>query len=140
MRTATAILLVAAFGLAGCGSGSDGDEGTGPDSGPTALSISYRPTPNAEPSIARLDCARPGAGQERRACREVESIPAGTFDPVPPDRACTEIYGGPETARIVGTVEGGTVDADFSRVNGCEIERWESVSFLLEATGLTGAG
>ena len=140
MRTATAILLVATFGLAGCGSGSDGDEGTGPDSGPTALSISYRPTPNAEPSIARLDCARPGAGQERRACREVESIPAGTFDPVPPDRACTEIYGGPETARIYGTVGGQGIDADFSRVNGCEIERWESVSFLLEATGLTGAG
>jgi hypothetical protein len=44
---------------------------------------------------------------------------------VPADVACTEIYGGPATARVRGTLQGKPVDARFSRTNGCEIARWE---------------
>jgi hypothetical protein len=44
---------------------------------------------------------------------------------------CTQIYGGPETARIVGTWAGQAVDARFSRVDGCEIARWRALTGLL---------
>jgi hypothetical protein len=43
---------------------------------------------------------------------------------------CTAIYGGPQIARVRGTFEGHTVRATFNRVGGCEIDRWNRVSFL----------
>ncbi len=137
MRPLAVSATLSALVLAGCGSGSGGEDEPEPSSGQTKLSIAYRATPNADPVIERIDCAR---GRDERACRVAGVVPAETWQPVPPDTACTEIYGGPETARIAGTVEGRGVDADFSRVNGCEIERWDSVSPLLESTGATGAG
>ena len=49
---------------------------------------------------------------------------------MPKDVACTEIYGGPQEADVRGTFRGRPVDAHFSRTNGCEIERWDTVQFL----------
>jgi hypothetical protein len=49
------------------------------------------------------------------------------LDPVPADRACTEIFGGPATATVVK--DGRTYD--FNLTNGCEIARWEKASALL---------
>jgi hypothetical protein len=51
--------------------------------------------------------------------------------PLPPDTICTQIYGGPQTARVHGRLRGRPVDARFSRTNGCEIHRWDGVRFLL---------
>ena len=48
------------------------------------------------------------------------------------DKACTQIFGGPETATISGEVDGKPVDARFSRSNGCEVARWQAVSALLD--------
>jgi len=42
------------------------------------------------------------------------------------------MYGGPETASIKGTLNGEHVDAKFSRTDGCEIHRWETVQPLLD--------
>ncbi|MFI0979706.1 hypothetical protein ACH4SP_22235 [Streptomyces sp. NPDC021093] len=53
------------------------------------------------------------------------------FAPVPPDAACTMIHGGPQLAHVTGHWAGRPVDADFSRVNGCEIDRWDKFSKLL---------
>ena len=55
------------------------------------------------------------------------------FEPTPGDVACTQQYGGPETATVTGTFKGEQVDAKFSRQNGCEIARWEDALPLLEA-------
>ena len=55
------------------------------------------------------------------------------LDPPPLDQLCTELYGGPAEARIMGTVAGETVDAHLSRVNGCEIQRWQALAALLPA-------
>jgi hypothetical protein len=57
------------------------------------------------------------------------------FEPVSGMTACTQQYGGPETATVKGTLHGEPIDAKFSRVNGCEIARWEEVAPLLEAAG-----
>ena len=54
--------------------------------------------------------------------------------PTPPDVACTEIYGGPATATVIETVDGTvTRRARFSRINGCEIARWDEAEALLGA-------
>ncbi|MGA1212362.1 MAG: hypothetical protein ACO3ZZ_01335 [Solirubrobacterales bacterium] len=132
------LIAIGALGLAGCGdSGSGEDSGSTPASDQTRLTISYRATPNSEPTIARVACDGNSRG---KACRAVARIRKDTWQPVPPGQVCSEIYGGPQTARIAGTVAGRGVDADFSRTNGCEIERWDQIAVLLEATGLTGGG
>ena len=76
----------------------------------------------------------PGAGlQTARGRRD------GPVRPGPARaRSCTEIYGGPQTARVVGTLKGKRVWASFGRVNGCQISRWQGVSpWLLPPGGAT---
>jgi len=53
--------------------------------------------------------------------------------PVPADVACTEIYGGPQKAVVVGRFRGRLVRATFNRRDGCEIDRWNRVAFLFPA-------
>ncbi|MBA2416236.1 MAG: serine protease inhibitor [Geodermatophilaceae bacterium] len=60
---------------------------------------------------------------------------AGVFGPPDPDQACTEIYGGPETATVTGTLDGAQVTSAFSRTNGCEIARWDALAAVLAAAG-----
>ena len=57
------------------------------------------------------------------------------FAPVPAQTMCTEIYGGPQTATVRGTVDGEAVSATFSRSNGCEIGRWDRLAALLGSAG-----
>lgn len=51
---------------------------------------------------------------------------------MPPDTACTMIFGGPEQATVVGKVDGEQVDAAFERSNGCELDRWDRLAPLLQ--------
>ncbi|HEY9372087.1 SSI family serine proteinase inhibitor [Streptomyces sp.] len=53
------------------------------------------------------------------------------FAPVASDRMCTQQYGGPVVARIKGTWRGRSVDARFSRADGCEIDRWRNLEPVL---------
>jgi len=65
------------------------------------------------------------------ACTAIASAGgAAAFDPTPQDVACTELWGGPQTATVTGTVDGATIDAQFSRTNGCEISRWDHLEAL----------
>jgi hypothetical protein len=60
------------------------------------------------------------------------------FAPAPPDMACTQVWGGPQKARVVGTVAGKPVRATFTRSDGCEIGRWNMLSpWLLPPGGAT---
>ena len=69
------------------------------------------------------------------ACDLLATAGLTLFDPIPRDSVCTEIYGGPEVALVVGTVAGEAVDARFTRTNGCEIARWDSAEALIGAPG-----
>ena len=79
------------------------------------------------------------AGQ-RRVIRELPAgITRADFAPVPRDTACAEIYGGPATARVDGTLEGRPLHAKFDRTNACEMERWDRVAALLGPAPDSGA-
>ena len=81
----------------------------------------------------RGSLARPGV-----ACRRLAAGGTKLFAPLPKDIACTEIYGGPQRARIVGNVAGKRIWAMFQRTNGCEIDRWNRISpWLLPPGGVT---
>ena len=60
---------------------------------------------------------------------------AAAFAPTPRNVACTEQWGGPQTATVTGTVGGESVDAVFDRHNGCEISRWEKLAALFGDAG-----
>jgi hypothetical protein len=47
-------------------------------------------------------------------------------------RMCTQIYGGPETARVTGTINGKKVDRRFARTNGCDIADFTAAAALLQ--------
>jgi hypothetical protein len=51
----------------------------------------------------------------------------------PRDRFCTRIYGGPETARVTGTLDGIAVDRRLKRTDGCEIADYAKAARLLPA-------
>ena len=124
-----AALTLVALAATGCMSRSDSSNS---DSSPTAdlqISVSIR---NSEaPSQAwTLHCPPGGTLPDAAAaCRKLGQID-DPFAPVPEGTACTQIYGGPEIADVSGTFNGKPVDAQFSRGNGCELERWKRVDFL----------
>jgi hypothetical protein len=47
------------------------------------------------------------------------------------DVACTEQYGGPDVAHVVGTIDGQAVDTRFHRADGCGIADWDLVQPIL---------
>ena len=57
------------------------------------------------------------AARAARAARRLSSRAGGPklFAPLPPNIVCTEIYGGPQKARVVGTVGGKRIWATFAR-------------------------
>lgn len=72
------------------------------------------------------------------ACAGLADRPTGDLDPlrpVPATAACTQIYGGDQTAVIEGTVDGEPIRVELSRVNGCEIARWDALLPVLADPG-----
>ena len=70
------------------------------------------------------------------ACRALGTHGATALPPVRKDVACTQLYGGPQQATITGTWQGRPVRSSFSRVNGCEISRWDLLRGLLPPGGV----
>jgi subtilisin inhibitor-like len=125
-----ALLFVVAVLAAGCGS--ESSEAGGPS---TSLTITARWAPGAKPIVRTLRCDPVGGTLKNRgaACRRLAAL-AHPFAETPADTACTEIYGGPETATVTGTFEGAALSTTFARTDGCEIERWAMHRFLFPAT------
>jgi hypothetical protein len=110
--------------LAAGGCGSDDEQAGAPGAD---LVVTVWPTgPDGPARRHHVVCERPGQGQP--ACRHLSRA---RLRPVPPNVACTQIYGGPATARVRGRLAAKPVDARFSRTNGCEIARWERNAALL---------
>jgi hypothetical protein len=124
---ATAVACAALFTVLGCGGD---DESTAEPAAETDLRISLDldgPGGKA-PREAEVVCE---PGTDTGPCSRVAELEAADLAPVPPTQPCTEIYGGPATATIVGALHGEPVNASLSRQNGCEIERYERVAPLL---------
>ena len=55
--------------------------------------------------------------------------------PVPKNKMCAQVYGGPERATISGTWGDEQVLASLSRVNSCETARWDALVPVVPAGG-----
>ncbi|GEN81042.1 SSI family serine proteinase inhibitor [Actinotalea fermentans] len=151
-----AVVLVAALG--GCQTGRD-DDGLTPGTDDDPVSSDEPPAPGddtpapgepAEPVAADLTVVVDATGEGATTTYTLTCEPAGghhpdaeaacaaiaagggtaAFAPTPMDVACTEQWGGPQTASVTGTVGGEPVSAAFSRANGCEISRWDTLAPL----------
>jgi hypothetical protein len=99
------------------------------------LRISFRAQEDSPPRVLVLRCAAGAAHGTARdpagACRRLQRLGNRAFAPTPRGVACTQIYGGPSTAVISGRYLGRTLWVRLRRDNGCEINRWQRVAFLL---------
>lgn len=139
MRVVVLLVLVPA-GLTGCASSPDGDSPLPPldASGSPAeafLQVAYDPGDGTEPESWTLVCdgrdddAHPDPAA---ACAHLRTL-EDPFAPLPDDVACTEQYGGPQTAHVIGRWDGEPVDLELSRVDGCRISQWDGLVPLLPA-------
>jgi hypothetical protein len=129
MRILALSALAAMLALAGCGS----DEPTPSSSGNSDLAnLEIFVDPDGDgpepPKKLVLNCKAPTDSQ---ACGAAAGISAADLAPADANTACTQQFGGPEVATIKGTIRGDSVDAKFSRTDGCQIERWARVEPLL---------
>jgi hypothetical protein len=116
-----ALPLIAAALLAACG------EDETPAAPRTDLTVRFD-ADGSGPKAARTTRVRcPGDD-----CAAVEGVTRADLAPPPQHQACTQIYGGPETAKVTGTLNGEPVEASFKRTDGCQVTRWLRVQALLQ--------
>ena len=136
MRRAVLGLLPAL--LAGCAA-PDGSAYPGPpepvSGGPAEsfLQVTVDRGDGTPPVTDTLVCAPEADGtypDPAAVCDQLEGM-ADPFAPLPTDRACTEQYGGPETAQVTGRWAGEDVDLALSRTDGCAIDQWTRLAPLL---------
>jgi hypothetical protein len=114
----------------------------GAGSSTTSLRVTYSEdgevTSKSVTWTLRCDPASGSLARPARACTRLAAGGVKLFAPLRKDMVCTELYGGPQRARVVGTVDGKRVWATFTRRDGCEIDRWQRISpWLVPPGGVT---
>jgi hypothetical protein len=132
------LVLLAVVAIA-CGEpSSDATSGGGSSDQVVSLKIEVRARAGADAQTATLRCgqAPEATGYIKDAAAACETAEASREVLIhgPPDNvACAEIYGGPQRARITGTLEGQRVDLEVTREDGCAIALWDELQPLLGA-------
>jgi hypothetical protein len=70
-----------------------------------------------------------------RACAHARAVARLLTTPPDPNRACTEIFGGPERAVVIGRIGDRRVHRRFERTDGCEVADWQRAMPLLPRPG-----
>ena len=107
--------------------------------GDNTLTVTFKAGEKADPVVMTLRCHPTGGDHPRadEACGRLDAVEQDGTDPFAkpaPDEICTYVYGGPQTATVVGSWKGEAVKATFSRSNGCEIARWDAIEPVLSPT------
>ena len=132
LRALALVLAAAALLAAGCGEEEESAP-SGPDAGgDTSLTVTLDPDGPDGPDRKLSDEVVCDGGTDP-VCARIYGLGAGDFDPTSPDQACTEIFGGPDIATLKGSIDGEDVNAELTRANGCEIDRFDRAVPLLQA-------
>lgn len=115
---------------------------SGPGQGNAELAITFKPSAGESEVHYTLVCVDGKPDPESNhptadaACSALKEN-AALLSPSPKrdDQVCTEQYGGPQEATVTGVVDGVSVDAAFTRTNGCEISAWDAAKDVLSAAG-----
>jgi len=128
------VVALAVVFVSGCAASSS----TGPSALFVDLRVEFRADGGSDPQIATLQCGPDAsstgflAGRANAVCESVASHKTLLTEPPDPARPCTQIYGGPEVARVTGAVDSQRVDRGFTRADGCGIADWDKVKMLID--------
>ena len=129
MRVLVVLAIALVPALTGCGGGASERVSDAPA---TQLVVEVRADAVVAATRLSLVCDPPSGDHPDppAACADLarEQQP---FAPLPTDQACTEIYGGPQTATVRGTYRGEPVRLDLARTDGCRIAQWDRLGALL---------
>jgi hypothetical protein len=135
MRT-IAVLMAAAALVAGCGEDDEPAQPAGTPEPAALADLKVEVDPDGKdtkpPRRVTIVCDAP---EDSPGCKALSEVDPQTFEPTPDNVACTQQFGGPQTATVTGTLRGEPIDATFSRANGCEISRWQDAAAILDAAG-----
>jgi LysM repeat protein len=143
VRKVVILTVALTAALAACGGA-----GSGSTAASTSLTITTR-TGSATvlvPSEATLECGGDTpkatgflADAPAPACAAVESGAVSTvMKSQKSGQLCSQIYGGPQTAHLVGTVDDKKVDLRVDRTDGCGVSDWTTLEAILGAPERTG--
>jgi hypothetical protein len=129
-------IAVAAAALAVVLSGAGSGSAAAADS--VRLTVTYSRAPGAR-QVAHLRCTSSGARADgflrtvgtRRACAAARRLASFLASRPASDRACTQIFGGPERALVAGTIGARRVRRSFSRTDGCKVADWRRAQPLV---------
>jgi hypothetical protein len=136
-------LSILALLVAGCGEPTDDASNAGGSPQQTdSLKLEVRARAGADAQSATLRCGQsPEATgyitDAAAACKVVDASKHVLIHGPPDNIACTEIYGGPQQARITGAIDGQRVDLEVTRENGCEIALWDELEQILDVASET---
>ncbi len=145
MKRVVSLAIAFVVGLAACG-------GSSPSSAdaPTTLTLTTKTgaaTSVLVPGEATLECGGADGPTatgflEQNAAAACAAVAQGVLqDVVKSQRSgllCSQLYGGPQTARIEGTVDGKKIDLSVSRTDGCGVSDWTALAALLGDPDRTG--
>ncbi|MEA2268000.1 MAG: hypothetical protein QOC64_610 [Solirubrobacteraceae bacterium] len=135
-RIVAVVLAVAALAVAVAAAAAPGAaDGAEPS---VRLTVTFVRGDGAARHVAHLRCTGARASADgylravgpARACRHARRV-ARLLTTAPPRQACTQLYGGPERARVTGRIGARRVARSFSRTNGCQIADWARTVPLL---------
>jgi hypothetical protein len=104
----------------------------------SSLTITYHPSSSSQVTfkVSCLAGSISGTHPNKKAiCAAIAKQGTRLFAPVPTGIVCSQIYGGPETATITGTVKGRKINSTFSRTDGCQVARWNNARTLFTFPG-----
>ena len=143
MRRRLALALVSGLVVpAACACPPDGDGGAGDPGAPAGGGTSLADddlrvhldlgdgTPAQDWSLTCAGSAEGSHPSADAACGHLAGL-VDPFAPLPDDIACTEQYGGPQTALVTGRWAGDHVELELSRTDGCRIAQWDRLGPLL---------
>jgi hypothetical protein len=124
---------------AGTGTGSptsgstDAAAGGGIQQADNDLQVELDRGDGTEPETWTLTCVGfvDGSHPDAEAACEHLAAMEDPFAPLPADVVCTEQFGGPQTAHVLGRWNGEPVDLELSRTDGCHISQWDALGPLL---------
>jgi hypothetical protein len=139
-----ALLAVLAAGVPAAPASTRSVDAPGAAAAPSVrLTIDFARRPGSPRHVAHLRCTRTGARADgflravggARACAHARRIAGLLARRRDRHRACSQIYGGPERALVVGTIGGRRIRRGFTRTNGCGIADWRRAMPLLPRPG-----
>lgn len=124
------VLVALALLLTGCGGGAA--DTAAPGGGRTELVVEFRADAEVAATRLTLGCDPPSGEHPDppAACADLAEE-GDPFAALPQGQACTDIYGGPQTATVRGTYRGTEVQVELARTDGCRIAQWDRLGALL---------